>query len=568
MNASEPSKPKVVIIGGVAGGASAAAKARRANEHATILLFEKGPYVSFANCGLPYHLSGEIEHRDELLVSTPEILRSRFNIDVRIHCEVTAIDRKRKTVAIRDHFASEEYEESYDKLVISTGAEAIIPPITGVDAKGVFVLKTIPDLDEVLAWIDNAKPESAVVVGGGFIGLEAAEALHTREMEVSVVEASPQLLPPWDPDMASAVERHMQDSLFMEVYTGAAVKKILAQDGVATGVELQDGEALEASLVILAVGAKPLTGLAKDAGLDLGARGLVVTDDHMRTSDPHIYAVGDAVETTHRITGRPTWLPLAGPANRQGRVAGANAAGGDMVFPGVIGTSIVRMGRVVAARTGLGTREALEAGLDVFTSSTTGASHANYYPGAKDLDIKLIVENQTGRLLGAQIVGGDGVDKRIDVLATAIIAKMTVSEIVDLELAYAPPFGSAKDPVNMAAMVAQNLLDGVSSGTTWEELLGEDPPPKILDVRSEGERKTLYAQGTSFIPIDELRDRLGELVADEPLRVYCRIGQRGYYAEQLLRARGFTDVKNIKGGWRSMWGETREDKLIGQEPEN
>jgi NADPH-dependent 2,4-dienoyl-CoA reductase/sulfur reductase-like enzyme/rhodanese-related sulfurtransferase len=441
------------------------------------------------------------------------------------------------------------------------------PQIPGMEAGGVFTLKTIDDMDSVIEYINHEIPESAVVVGGGFIGLETAEALHSKGLEVTVVEACAQILLPWDPDMADPVDRHMQDSMFIEIYKNDPLAEILRDGDNVTGVKLASGEIVEAELVLLAIGVKPLTELAKTAGLDLGIHDLIVTNPGMQTSDPDIYAAGDAVQTLHRITGLPTWLPMAGPANRQGRTAGTNAAGGDMTFPGVIGTCIVRVGKICAARTGLSEKEAIEADLDYFVVLTSGKSHAGYYPGAKELLIKFVVENKTGRLLGGQIVGKDGVDKRIDILATAIIGSMTVGDIVDLELAYAPPFGAAKDPINMAAMVAQNILTGVSKAITWEEYYAQDPRPNILDVRSEEERKTIYIQGTDHIPIDEMRERMDDLDPKSPITIHCRIGQRGYFAEQMLKGRGFENVQNLAGGWRSIWGELLEDKLLGQEPE-
>jgi NADPH-dependent 2,4-dienoyl-CoA reductase/sulfur reductase-like enzyme/rhodanese-related sulfurtransferase len=567
MSAKKTNTGKIVVVGGVAGGASAAAKARRVDELAEIILFEKGPHVSFANCGLPYHISGEIEKRDDLFVVTQEVLKKRFGLDVRINSEVITIDRERKIVVVRQSPGDKTYEESYDKLILAPGAEAVAPELPGMKANGIFTLKTIEDMDLVTEYMDKEKPESAIVVGGGFIGLETAEALHTRGLEVTVVEACPQILLPWDPDMADPVDRHMQDSLWIEVVKDDSLVEILSGNDKVTGIKLQSGKTLEADLVLLAIGVKPSTELAKTAGLELGIHDLIVTDQRMQTSDPDIYAAGDAVQTVHRVTGRPTWLPMAGPANRQGRTAGANAAGGNASFPGVIGTCIVRMGKICAARTGLNEKEAKEAGLDYFVALTSGKSHAGYYPGAKELLIKFVVENKTGRLLGAQIVGKDGVDKRIDILATAIIAKMTVEDIIDLELAYAPPFGSAKDPINMTAMVAQNLLTGVSKAVTWEEHFSQDPTPKIIDVRSEKERKTIYIQGTDHIPIDDIRERISELDPESPLTIHCRIGQRGYFTEQMLKGRGFKNVQNLAGGWRSMWGELLEDKLLGQEPE-
>ena len=557
---------KIVVVGGVAAGASAATKARREDEHARIVLLEKGPYVSFANCGLPFHLSNQIEDRDDLFVVTPQLLNERFDIEVRLFSEATRIDREKKCVHIADHGRNAKYEEPYDKLILAPGAEVIIPDIPGVDAPGVYPLKTIADMDAVKTYIRTNGPETAAVIGGGFIGLEAAEALHALGMEVTVVEAQDQLLSPWDPDIADEIEQHMLDDLWMEVIKSDPVREITTDGDRVTGLVLESDTAVEAELVILAIGVRPNTGLAVDAGLDVTERGLIITDPRMRTSDPDIFAAGDAVRTVHRIHETPCWLPMAGPANRQGRAAGANAAGGDITFPGVIGTAIVRVGKLVTARCGLSEKEASASGTAHIVALATEQSHAGYYPGATELRLKLIVQKPEGTLLGAQAVGEDGVDKRIDVLATAVTARMNVRELVDLELTYAPPFGSAKDPVNVAAMIAVNILDGRSDTISWTELYESTGPALILDVRSEAERKTVYVKETTHIDIDALRAQVSTFDRDAPIRIYCRIGKRGYFAEQLLRGMGFKDVKNIAGGWRSIWGELREDKLVGGEP--
>lgn len=561
------SPKKIVIVGGVAAGASAAAKARRVDEEAEIVLLEKGPFVSFANCGLPYHLSGEIARRDDLFVVTPERLKNRYNVDVRCGHEAVAIDRKNRRVTVKNSADGNPYEVPYDKLVLAPGTTPSAPSIPGIEAEGVFFLKTISDMDRVIAYREARKPETAAVIGGGFIGLEAAEALNSLGLEVTVVEAADQLLLAWDPEMAGLVEQHMLDALWIEVRKGEAVAAIVTEEGRATGVTLAAGETVDADLVIMATGTVPATALAADAGLALSPKGLIITDDHMRTSDPDIFAAGDAVQTIHRISGKPVWVPLAGPANRQGRVAGANAAGGEMRCLGVIGTAVVRVGKIVAARTGLNQREAAEAGFDTFSSISAGKSHADYYPGADDIQLKLLLERQTGRLLGAQVVGRSGADKRIDVLATAITARMTVDDLVELELAYAPPFGCARDPVNVAGMVAKNRMEGRAHSTTWEEVMEEDPRPLLLDVRSLEERKTVYVKNTEHLDIDTLREKLGELDREAPIRIYCRIGLRGYIAETILRGNGFTNVKSIAGGWRALFGDLREEILLGQEPD-
>jgi NADPH-dependent 2,4-dienoyl-CoA reductase/sulfur reductase-like enzyme/rhodanese-related sulfurtransferase len=559
---------KIVIVGGVAGGASAAAKARREDESADIVVLEKGPYVSFANCGLPYHLSKQIPERDALFVASPELFRDRFNIDVRVNSEVTAIDRRQKRVLVADRTGSRQYEESYDRLILATGADPIVPSIPGIDSQGVFTLKTVTGMDKAIQFIKERSPKSAAVVGGGFIGLEAAEALHELGLEVTIVEATDQILPSWDPEIAEEMERYILDELWIEVLKGDPLIEIAAENDSVSKLILESGETVQADIVILAIGVRPNNALAKKADIAVNDQGLIITDSRMQTSDPNIFAAGDAVQSIHRLTGAPCWLPLAGPANRQGRAAGANAAGGNIAFPGVIGTAIVRVGKIAAARTGLGEKEAKALDRPHFIAYAIEKSHAEYYPGAEELLLKLVVEKESGKLIGAQAVGGDGVDKRIDVLACAIASGMSVWDLVDLELSYAPPFGSAKDPVNVAAMVAVNILEGRTKPVTWEALYADDPLPLILDVRSPGERKTVYVKGTTHIDIDALRSHVAELEKDAPIRIYCRIGKRGYFAEQVLKGLGFKDVKQIAGGWRTIWGALREDYLIGDEPRN
>ena len=446
-------KCKILIVGGVAGGASAAARARRVDESAEITIFERGPYISFANCGLPYHIAGEIEDRSKLLIMTPEKRWTRSHVEVHVNHEVLSIDRPAKTIRVRNTDGSEQ-DFCYDKLILSQGAKPIVPAIPGADLPNVFTLRDVPDMDRILAFLDSRKPGTAAIIGGGFIGLEMAEAFHRRGIRVTVIEKLPQILPVLDRDMALHLENCVRGDKFA-VMTGAEARSFSAE-----GVELTDGTFVPAELILLSVGVRAEVELARRAGLEIGVTGGVKVTARMESSDPDIYAVGDAAETTHMLTGARTRIPLAGPANRQGRIAGANAAGGHFLYTGALGTSIVRVLHMTAGFTGLNSVQTAKAGFSFFTSVTVDPNHAGYYPGSSPMRIKVVAEEGTGRLLGAQIVGEDGVDKRTDVLATAIAGKMTVFDIESLDLAYAPPFGSANDPVNTAGYVADHIVRG------------------------------------------------------------------------------------------------------------
>jgi NADPH-dependent 2,4-dienoyl-CoA reductase/sulfur reductase-like enzyme/rhodanese-related sulfurtransferase len=531
---------RILIVGGVAGGASAAARARRIDESAEITIFERGPYISFANCGLPYHIAGEIQDRTKLLIMTPEKMWARSRVRVHVNHEVLSIDRAGKTIRVRRDDGSQR-DFPFDKLILSQGAKPIVPPIPGADLPNVFTLRDVPDMDGIIAFADAHRPRTAAVIGGGFIGLEMAEAFHRRGMHVTVVEKLPHIFPLLDHDMATHLENRVRGDNFA-VMTGAEAKSFGPQ-----GVELGDGAFVPAEMILLSVGVRAEVDLAKRAGLEIGVTGGVRVNARMESSDPDIYAVGDAAETTHMLTGARTRIPLAGPANRQGRIAGANAAGEHFFYPGALGTSIVRVLQMTAACTGLNSAQAAKAGFSFFSSVTIDPNHAGYYPGSRSMRIKILAEDGTGRLLGAQIVGEDGVDKRIDVFATAIAGKMTIFDIESLDLAYAPPFGSANDPVNTAGFVAGHIVCGdvvTVSPEDWQPN-GEF----LLDVREKREvTESGILMNAIHIPLDELRDRLGELPHDRRILVYCHKGQRGYLAACVLKGSGFDDVANLRGG--------------------
>ena len=532
---------RIVIVGGVAGGASAAARARRADESAEIHVFERGPYISFANCGLPYHIAGEIEDRSKLLLMTPEKMWVRSRVQVHVNHEVLSIDRSAKTIRVRRDDGTEE-DFAYDKLILSQGAKPIVPPISGADLPSVFTLRDVPDMDRIIAFADSRQPKTAAIIGGGFIGLEMAEAFHRRGIHVTVIEKLPHILPLLDSDMAQHLQNRVRANDF-GIVTGAEAKSFSAK-----GVDLADGAFVPAELILLSVGVRAEVDLAKRAGLEIGVTGGVKVNARMESSDPDIYAVGDAAETTHMLTGARTRIPLAGPANRQGRIAGANAAGGHFLYPGALGTSIVRVLQMTAGFTGLNSAQAAKAGFSFFTSVTIDPNHAGYYPGSRPMTIKIIAEEGTGRLLGAQIVGEDGVDKRTDVLATAIAGRMTVFDLESLDLAYAPPFGSANDPINTAGFVADHIVRGDVATVS-----PEDWKPNgefLLDVRETSEvAESGLLRNAVHIPLGELRDRLGELPRDRKILVYCQKGQRGYLATRALKGSGFEDVANLRGGF-------------------
>ena len=559
---------KIVIVGGVAGGASAAARARRVSETAEIIMLERGEFISFANCGLPYHIGGEIESREALLLQTPESFKSRFNIEVRVFNDVIAINRQTKQLSIRNLLTDEVYQESYDKLLLSPGASPIKPPISGINSHFVHSLRNIPDMDKVLANLLLHKPKHATVVGGGFIGLEMAEALRHRGLEVSLLELADQVMGPVDVEMANILHQKLVDNgVDLRLKTGlTAVHERPIQpaesditDDYDTPVfphyhlhlDLSDNSSLATDLVILAIGVKPETRLASECGLTLGKLGGIYVDASMRTSDPDIYAVGDAIETDDFVTGNPILIPLAGPANRQGRLAADNMLGGNKLYRATQGTAICKLFDMAIASTGLNEKSLLRQVIPFEKIYVHTASHASYYPRAHPITLKLLFCPDNGRILGAQAAGIDGVDKRIDVLAVAQRAGMTVYDLADLELTYAPPFGSARDVVNQAGMVAANVLLGDESICHSQELDHLTAEQVIIDVRNPSELTAVGAiVGAINIPLPVLRDRLNELPKDKELLVFCQVGLRGHFAYRMLVQHGFK-VRNLSGGYKT-----------------
>jgi NADPH-dependent 2,4-dienoyl-CoA reductase/sulfur reductase-like enzyme/rhodanese-related sulfurtransferase len=536
---------RIVIVGGVAGGASCAARARRLSEDARIVVLERGPFASFANCGLPYHIGDVIRDEGKLLVADAALFRDRFRVDVRLENEATAIDPGRRVVAVRDLRSGREYEEPYDALVLAAGAAPIRPPLPGINAPGIFSLRTIPDTRRIRAWIDERRARSAVIVGGGFIGLEMAENLVHRGLSVNLVEGLNQVLAPLDPEMVAPVHARLREK-GVALHLGEMVAGFEPRPDGPIRVSTKSGLTVEGDLVILSIGVRPETALAKAAGLEIGQRGGVRVDDRMRTSDPRIWAVGDMVEVRDIVTGEWTLIPLAGPANRQGRVAADAILGRDSTFRGVQGTSVVGLFGLTIACTGANEKTLKRLGRPLQAAYLHPGHHAGYYPDARPIHLKLLYDPVNGRILGAQAVGEEGVDKRIDVIAMAIQKGGTVFDLEEAELCYAPQYGAAKDPVNMAGMIAANAVRGDAPMARWDE---PSPPGAILlDVRDPSEFAAGHAPGAINIPLNDLRDRLDELPADRPILAYCRVGQRGHNATRLLRQHG-RDARNLTGGY-------------------
>ncbi|MBN2507318.1 MAG: FAD-dependent oxidoreductase [Verrucomicrobia bacterium] len=546
----------LVIVGGVAGGMSAAARARRLNEECEIIVFERGPHVSFANCGLPYVVGGEIAHPQDLVLQTPQCLRERFNLDVRVRTEVTAIHRTLRQVRVRDLETGREYDQPYDDLVLSTGASPLRPAIPGIDQPGHFAVRAIPDIEQILPWLHHGATRRAVVVGGGYIGLEMAEQLHRRGLAVTLVEALPQVMAPLDPEMAAWLHHELRAhdvTLYLDDPVAAFEKPAAhtAADGAprASVVVLRSGHRLPADVVVLGLGVSPETRLAQSAGLLLGKLGGIRVNDRLQTSDPHIWAVGDVIEVRDAVTGQWSLVPLAGPANRQGRIVADNLLGGTSRYAGTWGTAVLRLFSLTAACTGANEKALRLADRPCEVIHMHPGSHAGYYPGAQPIALKILFAPHSGKLLGAQAVGRDGVDKRIDVLATALRAGMTVRDLAELELAYAPPFGSAKDPVNLAGMAASNVLDGLAQTVQWHEISALDlRTTLLLDVRSDEERQEGALPNSMHIPLPQLRARVGELPKDRDLVVYCQSGQRSYFASRFLQQKGFR-ARNLTGSY-------------------
>ena len=540
---------KIIIIGGVAGGATTAARIRRVDETAEIILLEKGKHISYANCGLPYYIGGVIEEREKLFVQTPEAFSTRFRVDVRTENEVIFIDRKKKTVTVRQS-SEDTYEESYDKLLISTGASPVRPPLPGIDLPGIFTLRNVTDTDRIKEYINSHSPRKAVVVGAGFIGLEMTENLHAQGAKVSIVEMGNQVMAPIDFSMASLVHQHLMDK-GVNLYLEQAVASF-EREGKGLKVTFKNGQSISADIVILSIGVRPETSLARAAELTIGPAGGIAVNNYLQTSDEAIYAIGDAIEYRHPITGKPWLNYLAGPANRQGRIVADNILGAKIPYEGSIGTSIAKVFDMTVASTGLpGKRLRLE-GIDYMSSTIHPASHAGYYPDAMPMSIKITFDKQTGRLYGGQIVGYDGVDKRIDELALVIKHQGTVYDLMKVEQAYAPPFSSAKDPVAIAGYVAEDMITGKTNPVYWRELRDIEMENKfLLDVRTQDEFALGSLPGAVNIPLDELRDRMSELPKDRMIYTFCAVGLRGYLAYRILTQHGFDKVRNLSGGLKT-----------------
>ena len=556
-----------LIIGGVAGGATVAARLRRMDEKANIILFERGKYVSYANCGLPYYIGDTINNREKLFVQTAKGFTDRFRIDIRTEQEVTAIRPDKKEVEIKNLSTGETYTETYDKLVLSPGAEPLRPGIEGIGSKKIFTLRNVPDTDTIKNYVNTENPKRAIVVGGGFIGLEMAENLHDLGIQVDVVEMANQVMAPLDFSMAAIVHRQLTDK-GVGLHLEDGVSRFEEKDGGVT-VHLRSGKQIATDMVLLSIGVRPETKLAKDAGLAIGERGGIAVNDYMQTSDADIYALGDAVEVRHLVTGQPALIPLAGPANKLGRIVADNIVfGNKKIYPGSIGTSIAKVFDLTVAAAGANAKLLQRNNIPYISSYTHGASHAGYYPGAVPLSIKILFAPENGKLLGAQIVGFNGVDKRIEMLAQVIQRGGTVHDLAELEHAYAPPYSSAKDPVNMAGFVAENILNKKSRIIQWRELT-ELPADTIrIDVRTHDEYKLGTIPGFINIPVDELREHLDELPKEKPIVVTCAVGLRGYLAYRILVQNGFKHVRNLSGGYKTWSVATAPIKeIVSHKPE-
>lgn len=556
-----------LIIGGVAGGATVAARLRRMDEKANIILFERGKYVSYANCGLPYYIGDTINNREKLFVQTAKGFTDRFRIDIRTEQEVTAIRPDKKEVEIKNLSTGETYTETYDKLVLSPGAEPLRPGIEGIGSKKIFTLRNVPDTDTIKNYVNTENPKRAIVVGGGFIGLEMAENLYDLGIQVDVVEMANQVMAPLDFSMAAIVHRQLTDK-GVGLHLEDGVSRFEEKDGGVT-VHLRSGKQIATDMVLLSIGVRPETKLAKDAGLAIGERGGITVNDYMQTSDADIYALGDAVEVRHLVTGQPALIPLAGPANKQGRIVADNIVFGNKEkYPGSIGTSIAKVFDLTVATAGANAKLLQRNNIPYISSYTHGASHAGYYPGAVPLSIKILFAPENGKLLGAQIVGFNGVDKRIEMLAQVIQRGGTVHDLAELEHAYAPPYSSAKDPVNMAGFVAENILNKKSRIIQWREL-AELPADTIrIDVRTHDEYKLGTIPGFINIPVDELREHLDELPKEKPIVVTCAVGLRGYLAYRILVQNGFKHVRNLSGGYKTWSVATAPIKeIVSHKPE-
>lgn len=561
---------RYLIVGGVAGGATTAARLRRLDEKADIVLFERGQYVSYANCGLPYYIGGSIAERDKLFVQTAEGFTERFNIDIRTEQEVVSINKEKKEVVVRKRTDGQEYRESYDKLVLSPGAAPVKPPIRGIDSEKIFPLRTVPDTDRIKEYVRTHQPRKALVVGAGFIGLEMVENLCELRMQVSLVEKANQVMAPLDFPMAAIVHRELREK-GVELILEDGVSQFEETDRGIT-VHLESGKRIETGLVILSIGVKPEVKLAKEAGIETGSLGGIAVNSYMQTSDPDIYALGDATEVTHLVTGKQALIPLAGPANKQGRIVADNIVEGNKhVYSGSIGTAIAKVFNLTVAAAGANAKLLQRESIPYLSSFTHSASHAGYYPGAIPLSMKIIFSPTDGRLLGAQVVGVDGVDKRIEMLAQVIRNRGTIRDLAALEQAYAPPYSSAKDPVNMAGFVAENILTGKVKTSHWREIEKLPVETLLVDVRTSIENSLGTIPGAISIPVDELRGRLDELPKDKDIVLFCAVGLRGYLAWRILYQNGYTRISNLSGGYKT-WsiatdkGEKKEQRIPPESP--
>lgn len=539
---------KVLIVGGVAGGASTAARLRRIDEQAEIIMFEKGQYISFANCGLPYYIGGAIKERRNLLVQTPEAMRARFKIDVRELSEVVGIDREQKKITVKNLKTGDTYQENYDVLVLSPGAVPVKPPIPGINNPGIFTIRDIPDTDAIKEFVDKT-PQSAVVVGGGFIGLEMAENLQERGIKVTIVEAADQIMTPIDYEMAAILQNHIREK-GCDLHLSDGVDAF-ERENDKNVVVLKSGKRIPADIVILSIGVKPNNMLAKEAGLEIGATGGIKVNKYLQTSDESIYAIGDAIEVTDFVSGNQAVIPLAGPANKQGRIVADNIAGRRSDYKGTQGTAIAKVFDMVVASSGNNEKSLKKQGKEYYTTITHSASHAGYYPGSNQMAVKCIYTKE-GKLLGAQIVGYQGVDKRMDVLAVAIRHGLTMHDLYELELSYAPPFSSAKDPVNMAGYTASNVLNGDIVTANWDDAMNADMSKTfLLDVREPFEYEAGHIPNAVNIPLNQLRSRLNELPKDKEIIVNCQIGLRSYIGVRILTQNGLSNVRNLTGGYKT-----------------
>ncbi len=538
---------KVLIIGGVAGGATTAARLRRLDERAEIILVERGSDISYANCGLPYYIGGVIAERDRLFVQTPQAFRKRFNVDVRVRTEAQKIDRERKCVLLKDLHSGNSYEESYDRLLLSPGAEPLRPPVPGVDSPGIFTLRDVGDVDRIKTFVDQQKPRQAVVVGAGFIGLEMAENLHRNGVAVTIVEMAGQVMTPLDYEMAAQVHRHLK-SKGIEFFLNEAVVRFTPNQGC-IGLGLKSGRQLSADMILLSVGIRPDSRLAKESGLNVGARGGIEVNQFLQTSDPSIYAVGDAIEFPSPITGKKGGVYLAGPANKQGRIAAWNMVhGNQQTYAGAIGTAVAKVFDLTVASTGVSEKTLKAEGIAFESWIIHASSHAGYYPNAQALTLKILFDPKSGKILGAQAVGHDGVDKRIDTIAGVLRSNGTVHDLAEIEHAYAPPYSSAKDPVNLAGFAAENILNKTMRPIRWNEIRPDDPGAFLLDVRTPEEFRLGTIDGARNIPLDDLRTRLAEIPRDKRIIVFCGVGLRAYVAARILMQNGFSGVYNLSGG--------------------